>query len=61
MRNRELKISPAEFDEVATELARTLDLFEVPEREKGEVLGAFAAHTGEVTDGYVQEHHLTPT
>lgn len=59
--HRELKISPAEFDEVAAELARTLDLFEVPEREKGEVLGAFAAHKDEVTDGYVQEHHLTPT
>jgi hemoglobin len=36
--HRELKISPAEFDEVAAELARTLDFFNVPEQEKGEVL-----------------------
>jgi hemoglobin len=41
--HRELKISPAEFDEVAAELARTLDVFKVPEREKGEVLAAFGA------------------
>jgi hypothetical protein len=26
----------------------------VPEREKGEVLGAFAAHKDEVTRGYTQ-------
>ena len=52
--HRELKISPAEFDEVAAELGRTLDFFKVPEREKGEVLAAFAAHKGEVTKGYSQ-------
>jgi hemoglobin len=52
--HRELKISPAEFDEVAAELARTLDVFKVPEREKGEVLAAFGAHKGEVTEGYSQ-------
>jgi hemoglobin len=51
--HRELKISPAEFDEVAAELGRTLDFFKVPEREK-EVLAAFAAHKGEVTEGYSQ-------
>jgi hemoglobin len=50
--HRDLKISPEEFDEVAAELARTLDAFSVPEREKEEVLGAFAAHKGEVTEGY---------
>jgi hemoglobin len=50
--HRELKISPAEFDEVAAELGRTLDFLEVPEREKEEVLEAFAAHKGEVTEGY---------
>jgi len=50
--HRELKISPAEFDEVAAELARTLDFFKIPEREKDEVLAAFAAHKGEVTEGY---------
>ena len=52
--HRELKISPVEFDEVAAELARTLDFFNVPEQEKGEVLAAFAAHKGEVTEGYTQ-------
>jgi hemoglobin len=51
--HRELKISPAEFDEVAAELGRTLDFFKVPAREKKEVLAAFAAHKGEVTAGYV--------
>jgi hemoglobin len=50
--HRQLRISPEEFDEVAAELARTLDAFNVPEREKGEVLGAFAAHKAEVTEGY---------
>jgi hemoglobin len=50
--HRELKISPAEFDEVAAELARTLDFFKIPEGEKEEVLAAFAAHKGEVTEGY---------
>ena len=49
--HRELKISPDEFDEVAAELARSLDHFGVPEQEKGEVLAAFAAHKGEVTEG----------
>jgi hemoglobin len=52
--HRELKISPAEFDEVAAELGRTLDFFKVPEREKEEVLAAFVAHKGEVTEGYSQ-------
>ena len=52
--HRELKISPAEFDEVAAELARTLDFFKVPEQEKGEVLAAFAAHKDEVTAGYAE-------
>ena len=52
--HRQLRISPDEFDEVAAELGRTLDFFKVPEREKGEVLGAFAAHKDEVTEGYSQ-------
>jgi hemoglobin len=51
--HRDLKISPDEFDEVAAELARTLDQFGVPDQEKEEVLGAFAAHKDEVTEGYV--------
>jgi hemoglobin len=50
--HRELKISPAEFDEVAAELGRSLDSFKVPEAEKDEVLAAFAAHKDEVTEGY---------
>ena len=49
--HRRLRITPEEFDEVAGELARSLDKFGVPEREKSEVLGAFAAHKGEVTEG----------
>ena len=51
--HRNLKISPAEFDEVAAELGRTLDTFKIPKKEKDEVLGAFAAHKAEVTAGYV--------
>jgi hemoglobin len=50
--HRNLRISPDEFDEVAAELGRTLDAVGVPEREKAEVLAAFAAHKGEVTEGY---------
>jgi len=52
--HRDLKISPAEFDEVAAELGRTLESFEVPAREQEEVLAAFAAHKGEVTEGFSQ-------
>jgi hemoglobin len=51
--HRNLRISPAEFDEVAAELGRTLDFFKVPKPEKGQVLAAFAAHKDEVTAGYV--------
>lgn len=47
----DLKISPEVFDEVAAELARTLDDFKMPEREKAEVLAAFAAEKGEVSAG----------
>jgi hemoglobin len=54
--HRDLRISPAEFDEVAAELGRTLDFVKVPTREKGEVLAAFAAHKDEVTAGYVAAH-----
>jgi len=49
--HRRLLIQPAEFDEVAAELARTLDAVGVPAQEKDEVLAAFAAHKGEVTEG----------
>ena len=50
--HRDLRISPAEFDEVAAELGRSLDFAKVPAGEKGEVLAAFAAHKKEVTAGY---------
>jgi hemoglobin len=51
--HREFQISPEEFDEVAAELGRTLDAFGVPAKEKGEVLAAFAAHKGEVNEGFM--------
>lgn len=50
--HKNLKISPAEFDAAAGVLARSLDHFSVPAREKAEVLGAFAAHKNEVTKGW---------
>ena len=49
--HREFRITPSEFDEVAAELGRTLDSFGIPAQEKEEVLGAFAAHKAEVTEG----------
>jgi hemoglobin len=52
--HRHLRISPAEFDEVAAELERTLDFIKVQKREKAEVLAAFAAHKDEVTAGYAK-------
>ena len=52
--HRALQISPDEFDAVAGELARSLDAFGVPAKEKDEVLAAFAAHKGEVTEGSLQ-------
>jgi hemoglobin len=47
----DLKIPPEVFDEVDAELGRTLDHFNVPEREKGEVLAAFGGWKDEVTAG----------
>ena len=49
--HRPLRITSDEFDEVAAELGRSLDPFKVPEKEKGEVLAAFAAHKPEVIEG----------
>ena len=57
--HRELKISPAEFDEVAAELGRTLVVFKIPDQERKEVLAAFAAHKGEVTEGYAAASKTT--
>ena len=54
--HRALEISPAIFDELVAELGRSLDHFNVPEKEKGEVLAAFVAHTDEVTEGYSQQY-----
>jgi hemoglobin len=51
--HRSLRISPDEFDEVAAELGRTLDVVGVPQLEKDQVLAAFAAHKDEVTEGYL--------
>jgi hemoglobin len=55
--HRNLRISPAEFDEVAAELGRTLDFAKVPKPEKAEVLAAFAAHKDEVTAGHTAAKH----
>lgn len=52
--HRDLVISSEEFDAVAAELARSLDFFNVPQLEKDQVLGAFAAHKGEVIEGSLQ-------
>jgi hemoglobin len=49
--HRDLQITPDEFDEVAAELKRSLEHFNVPAKETGEVLAAFAAHKPEVTEG----------
>lgn len=54
--HEDLQISPSEFDAVARVLARSLDHFSVPKREKSEVLAAFAAHKNEVTEGFRQAH-----
>jgi hemoglobin len=49
--HRQFGITPGQFDEVAAQLKRSLEHFGVPEKETGEVLAAFAAHKGEVTEG----------
>jgi len=49
--HREFHITPEEFDRSPPSWdARSIN-FEVPPREKDEVLAAFAAHKGEVTEG----------
>lgn len=47
----EFHLTSDDFDAVAGVLADSLDHFNVPAREKDEVLGAFAAHKSEVTAG----------
>ena len=46
--HKDLHLTSAEFDEVGAEIGRALDHFNVPEREKNEVLAAIVAHKGEV-------------
>ena len=48
--HKDLHITSEEFDEVGTEIAGALDHFNVPEREKGEVLAAIVARKGEVVN-----------
>jgi hemoglobin len=47
----ELRITPEVFEEVAAELGRTLDHFNVPKREKEEALSAFDAQKADVSAG----------
>jgi len=49
--HKDLNITPEEFDEVGVEIARALDHFKVPEREKQELLAAVVAHKSEVANG----------
>jgi hemoglobin len=49
--HKDLKITSEEFDEVAKILEETLHKHKVPDKERDEVLGAFAAHKAEVTSG----------
>ena len=44
--HREFRITPAEFDEVAAELARTLDAFEIPAAGEGRGPGRFRRTQG---------------
>lgn len=47
----DLRVPPEVFDEVSKELGLALDYFQVPEKEKTEVLTAFNAQKPEVTAG----------
>lgn len=47
----QFRIKPEEFDEVAAELRRALEYYNVPERETNEAMAAFIAHRDEVTAG----------
>jgi hemoglobin len=48
--HKDLRITSEEFGEVGAEIARALDHFGVPEREKQEVLAAIVAHKAEVVN-----------
>jgi hemoglobin len=56
--HKSFQISPSEFDAVASELAKSLDHFNVPQKEKSEVLAAFSAHKGDIITGYDAAHNL---
>jgi hemoglobin len=47
----DFRLSSSDFDQVSAVLADALDHFNVPAREKEEVLGAFEAHKPQVTAG----------
>ena len=49
--HQDLHITSEEFDEVGAEIARALDYFHVPEREKQEVLAAIVANKPKVVNG----------
>lgn len=53
--HRDLHISPEEFDAVAGELEKSMNHFNVPDKEKNEVMSAFAAHKNEATSGYSEK------
>jgi truncated hemoglobin YjbI len=48
--HKELHITGEEFDEVGAEIARALDHFNVPEREKQEVLAAIVGRKDDVVN-----------
>ncbi len=50
----DMKLTAKEFDAAGKVLAETLDHFDVPEKEKSEVLDAFAAHKEEVISGTIK-------
>lgn len=50
----DMKLTSEEFDAAGQVLADTLDHFEVPEKEKNEVLNAFIAHKPQVISGTVK-------
>lgn len=50
----DMKLTEEEFDAAGGVLANTLDHFDVPEKEKNEVLGAFTAHKDEVISGTIK-------
>ncbi|WP_188634273.1 hypothetical protein [Lentibacillus kapialis] len=49
-----MKLTGEEFDAAGKVLADTLDHFDVPEKEKNEVLDAFTAHKNEVISGTIE-------